>query len=142
MVQDLRLINKPLIERLSSACAGTTGDDHADLQLIRDDWVRVNARNMSRKGRRTLTYDIFPCVHLGLFDNRILRLRLGTFNVNGKMPSQDLSAWMQGSSNPKRSSMTTLLPTPKTVSPFSLTEFIRNPLDWGRFQRNQSLNLH
>ncbi|KAF9552113.1 DNase I-like protein [Agrocybe pediades] len=119
MVQDLRLINKPLIERLSPACAGTTGDDHADLQLIRDDWVRVNARRMATKGRRSLT------------------LRVGTFNVNGKMPSQDLSVWIQGSAGgtaaattTKRDSMATLLPPVKTVSPFSLREFIPNPFDW------------
>lgn len=30
-------------------------------------------------------------------DHRARRMRLGTFNVNGKMPSQDLSAWVQKS---------------------------------------------
>lgn len=53
--QDLREINRPLLERLSPACAGQTGDDHADAQVIRDDWVRLKARDISVNGRRRLT---------------------------------------------------------------------------------------
>ncbi|KAF8152980.1 DNase I-like protein [Crassisporium funariophilum] len=112
MPQDLRQINQPLLDRLSPACAGLTGDDHADVQLIRDDWILTKARDMSRKERRRLS------------------LRLGTFNVNGKMPSQDLSAWIQGvkpilevdDGSPS-------LPPMQSVSPLSLGEVLRNPFD-------------
>ncbi|KAF8909683.1 Endonuclease/exonuclease/phosphatase [Gymnopilus junonius] len=83
--QDLRLVNKPLLERLSPASAGFMSDDQSDAQLIRDDWTEV-----------------------------------GTFNVNGKMPSQDLSAWVQPA----------YAPPVKNVSPISLVEVARNPFDW------------
>jgi len=59
-------------------------------------------------------------------------MRLGTFNVNGKMPSQDLSAWVQASFVKKldgkgtlRSENVSLSPLQK-FSPLSLP----NPLDW------------
>lgn len=75
---DLRIINKPLIERLSSIYAGFSCDDAMDIQIIRDEWIRRKARSSARKGTRSLS------------------LRIGTFNVNGKMPTQDLSSWVQG----------------------------------------------
>ncbi|KDR77003.1 hypothetical protein GALMADRAFT_246188 [Galerina marginata CBS 339.88] len=113
--QDLRQIHRPLLERLSAACAGIMGDDHEDAQMIRDDWVRLNARNMSRKGRRKLT------------------LRVGTFNVNGKMPSQDLSAWIQGNATPVQQHQVEVdapsLPPVKNVSPFSIRDLVKNPFD-------------
>ena len=59
------------------------------------------------------------------------RMRLGTFNVNGKMPSQDLSAWVQKSI--ERSELNTVapaLPPVKNISPLSLGEVVRNPFTW------------
>ena len=47
------------------------------------------------------------------------RIRIGTFNVNGKLPSQDLSSWVQGGSSPVP---TTDLPQIATVSPLSIGE--------------------
>jgi hypothetical protein len=52
--QDLRQINRPLLERLSPTSAGLTGDDYVDAQTIKDEWVRRKARDMSRIGRRKL----------------------------------------------------------------------------------------
>ncbi|EKM78327.1 hypothetical protein AGABI1DRAFT_101055 [Agaricus bisporus var. burnettii JB137-S8] len=78
MPPDLRVANKNLLDRLSPASAGFSGNDNADIRLIRDEWVRDRARSLSRQGKRKLS------------------LRLGTFNVNGKLPSQDLSSWIQG----------------------------------------------
>jgi len=49
-----------------------------DIQIIRDEWIRRKARLSARNGTRSLS------------------LRIGTFNVNGKMPTQDLSSWVQG----------------------------------------------
>jgi phosphatidylinositol-bisphosphatase len=81
---DLRIINKPLLKRLSPASAGLPGDDAIDIQVIRDEWIRNKARSLVKQGIRGVS------------------LRLGTFNVNGKLPSQDLSSWIQGitASNP------------------------------------------
>ena len=75
---DLRIINKPLIERLSTNYAGFSGDDAMDIKIIRDEWIRSKTRSLARKGTGSLS------------------LRIGTFNVNGKMPTQDLSSWVQG----------------------------------------------
>jgi phosphatidylinositol-bisphosphatase len=75
---DLRVVNKSLLDRLSPASAGFSGNDNADIRLIRDDWVQDKARSLSCQGKRKIS------------------LRLGTFNVNGKLPSQDLSSWIQG----------------------------------------------
>ncbi|KAF8957550.1 Endonuclease/exonuclease/phosphatase [Flammula alnicola] len=115
MPQDLRQVNRPLSERLSPACAGLTGDDHEDAQIIRDDWIRAKARGMSRIGRRNLS------------------LRLGTFNVNGKMPSQDLSAWVQKNVNTVKKTAvddgSPSLPPTSKVSPISLGEVVVNPFD-------------
>ena len=72
----MRIVNQPLYKRLSLATAGTAGDEVADLKLIKLDWVRRKAREASQKGQRRL------------------KIRLGTFNVNDKLPSQDLSTWI------------------------------------------------
>lgn len=65
-------------------------------------------------------------------------LRLGTFNVNGKMPSQDLSPWVRRSVNlgdPNAGSGKGYswpeLPPLKNMSPLSLGEVARNPFTWG-----------
>jgi phosphatidylinositol-bisphosphatase len=52
--QDIRLLNTPLLERLSPSSAGMVGDDHADAQLIKEDWVRREARRAAITGRRRL----------------------------------------------------------------------------------------
>jgi len=79
---DLRVISEPLLDTLSHSSAGFPGDDVADLRRIRDFWIRTKARELSLKGSYKL------------------RIRIGTFNVNGKLPSQDLSTWVGGSSLP------------------------------------------
>ncbi|TFK29490.1 DNase I-like protein [Coprinopsis marcescibilis] len=101
---DLRVVNQPIQERLSPASAGQPGDDYADLHLLRDEWVRSAARSACRT------------------DKKSLRLRIGTFNVNGKLPSQDLSSWIQGNSQPS-------LPPLDAVSPFSVSDIIGDPFD-------------
>ncbi|KIK67887.1 hypothetical protein GYMLUDRAFT_155419 [Collybiopsis luxurians FD-317 M1] len=111
---DLRDIRRPFRTRLSSTSAGIPGDELGDLTLIRDHWARVRARNECRKGRIRLN------------------LRLGTFNVNGKMPSQDLAAWIQG--NPAVTQMKSTsgggpLPAVKQISPLSLGEIVKDPFD-------------
>ncbi len=45
---------------------------------MHDEWIRNKARSLVRVGKRRMS------------------LRLGTFNVNGKLPSQDLASWIQG----------------------------------------------
>ncbi|KAG6840962.1 hypothetical protein C0991_002944 [Blastosporella zonata] len=100
--QDLRLASEPLHTRLSPAFAGLPGDDVGDFRLIRDEWIRIQAREASRKGQH------------------VLKLRLGTFNVNGNLPSQDLSGWMATKST-STSVNTTAIPPLKEGSPLTLT---------------------
>ncbi|KAG7449826.1 DNase I-like protein [Guyanagaster necrorhizus] len=106
---DVRLSTRPLHARLSSASAGLPGDDIDDILMIRDDWVRKTARHQVRKGRRRLN------------------IRLGTFNVNGKMPSQDLSSWIQ--ENDTNAHDLSIIPPLTDISPLSVGEVKRNPLD-------------
>ncbi|KAF8351983.1 DNase I-like protein [Amanita rubescens] len=75
---DLRVVNEPLLDRLSTSSAGFPGDDVADLRIVRDHWIRTKAQELALKG----TYGI--------------SVRIGTFNVNGRLPSQDLSSWIGG----------------------------------------------
>lgn len=56
-------------------------------------------------------------------------IRLGTFNVNGKMPSQDLAAWVRGSVVSPSLMERGLLPTVKEISPLSLGEVVKDPFD-------------
>jgi phosphatidylinositol-bisphosphatase len=44
------------------------------------------------------------------------------------MPSQDLSAWVKGKSQ-DRNSLSEPLPVVKEISPLSLGEVVKNPLD-------------
>lgn len=78
--QDLRSLNLPLHARLSTASAGLPGDDFADIDAIRDEWIRSRTRKVVQRGRRRIS------------------IRIGTFNVNGKLPSQDLASWIRGPS--------------------------------------------
>ncbi|KAJ7059109.1 DNase I-like protein, partial [Mycena amicta] len=74
--EDLRIARTPLHARLSPAFAGQPGDDTGDVVRIRDEWIRVRAREEAGVGRAGL------------------KIRIGTFNVNGNLPSQDLSTWL------------------------------------------------
>ncbi|KAH9933096.1 DNase I-like protein [Amylocystis lapponica] len=105
---DLRMINKPLYTQLSPASAGSPGDEVSDIDTIREDWINTRAQQEATSAGETAT----------------LRLRLGTFNVNGKMPSQDLSAWVRG-----RPGLSGMIPPLKNISPLSLGEVVRNPLE-------------
>jgi phosphatidylinositol-bisphosphatase len=64
------------------------------------------------------------------------RLRIGTFNVNGKMPSQDLCAWVQGdgsgSTTVNAEKETPVLQPVKNISPLSLGEVVKNPFTWSK----------
>ncbi|KAH7876930.1 uncharacterized protein C8R40DRAFT_1248743 [Lentinula edodes] len=109
---DLRDLNQPLSSRLSLASAGTPGDDLNDIVLIRDEWAHSRARNQCRRGSVRLN------------------LRLGTFNVNGKMPTQDLAAWVRGGTTTARiESSNDFLPAVKAISPLSLGEVVKDPFD-------------
>ncbi|TDL27765.1 DNase I-like protein [Rickenella mellea] len=73
----------PLHECLSSAAAGQPGDEDKDIAMIKEDWVR-----------RTLDVE---CAG----DKTTIRIRIGSFNVNGKYPSQDLHPWLRKPSSPQ-----------------------------------------
>ncbi|KAJ7047999.1 hypothetical protein C8F01DRAFT_337057 [Mycena amicta] len=66
--EDLRIARTPLHARLSPAFAGQPGDDTGDVVRIRDEWIRVRAREEAGVGRAGL------------------KIRIGTFNVNGNLP--------------------------------------------------------
>ncbi|KAF9810224.1 hypothetical protein IEO21_07066 [Rhodonia placenta] len=106
---DLRNLKQPLSVFLSSATAGQPGDEASDIALIRADWMRRKVEAM-----------LIPTCKAG----RTLRLRIGTFNVNGKMPSQDLSVWLR-----HRDSGIAFIPPAKAISPLSLGEIARDPFD-------------
>ncbi|KII91616.1 hypothetical protein PLICRDRAFT_514320 [Plicaturopsis crispa FD-325 SS-3] len=103
---DLRVTAQPLHTRLSPAGAGLPGDDVGDIGIVRDEWMRARARAECGKGR----------------DHSGLRVRIGTFNVNGKVPSQDLAPWVQGQFGKSADGR---LPPLRAVSPLSFREFTR-----------------
>ncbi|OCH94661.1 DNase I-like protein [Obba rivulosa] len=106
---DLREQRRPLLSRLSAASAGIPGDESFDVDLIREEWIR-------RRVREDL---------LVKYDERTqLRVRIGTFNVNGKMPSQDLSSWVGG-----HETGTSLIPPLKDFSPLSIGEVGRSLME-------------
>jgi len=55
---DLRIAGLPLHARLSHASAGLSGDDVADIQLIRDEWVHARVHELCRKVSANLTTTI------------------------------------------------------------------------------------
>jgi phosphatidylinositol-bisphosphatase len=65
---------------LSSAIAGLPGDEVSDISIVRSDWIEQAAITGASSG-----------------NVEHLKIRLGTFNVNGKAPSQDLSPWLRSS---------------------------------------------
>jgi inositol polyphosphate 5-phosphatase INPP5B/F len=54
------------------------------------------------------------------------RMRIGTFNVNGKTPSQDLTSWVRGPSS--LIAQGNIIPPLKPISPLSLGD-LKNPID-------------
>ncbi|KAH9925009.1 DNase I-like protein [Epithele typhae] len=108
---DIRLSKQPLYTRLPAASAGISGNDIADIELIREDWMRRRAHD-----------EVLWCSE----ETAGLKIRIGTFNVNGTLPSQDLSAWVGGQvARPTP----TIIPPLKEVSPLNMEEIIRSPLE-------------
>ncbi|KAJ3724182.1 DNase I-like protein [Lentinula guzmanii] len=69
-------------------------------------------------------------------------IRLGTFNVNGKMPTQDLAAWVRGSTKnaPSVASIQhSLLPPVSEISPLSLGEVVKDPYDSREAEASRSI---
>ncbi|KDQ56675.1 hypothetical protein JAAARDRAFT_194649 [Jaapia argillacea MUCL 33604] len=105
LAEKRRLLAVPVHTRLSPACAGSPGDDSGDISIIREEWVRARAREASLQDGGEVA----------------LKIRIGTFNVNGKMPSQDLSPWVRGIEPSRRSPADmNALPPLKPISPLSL----------------------
>ncbi|KAI0366527.1 DNase I-like protein [Pilatotrama ljubarskyi] len=107
---DLREVKKPVHTRLSSASAGLPGNDISDIEVVREDWMR-----------RKLEEEVFARA-----EKARLKIRIGTFNVNGKFPSQDLSAWVRG--QPERPA-STFIPPLKEISPLSMGEVSENSVE-------------
>ncbi|KAG2159338.1 DNase I-like protein [Suillus bovinus] len=104
---DLRMVNRPLHTRLSPASAGLPGDDAEDISIVREHWIYNKAIEEASTGSWAR-----------------LRIRTGTFNVNGKMPSQDLSPWLRPT---KRDSEISGWISPlKSISPLDI---LSNPID-------------
>ncbi|TFK32280.1 Endonuclease/exonuclease/phosphatase [Crucibulum laeve] len=137
---DLRLSTLPLLYRLSPASAGQPGDDTADIEVVREGWVRARAREHPNPSSRSSN---------GYGGRGRLKVRIGTFNVNDKLPSQDLSAWIQGLHNDatlnsggnkegergdKGGGAPTIPPLART-SPLTLKGF-----EWGRTKSNSSIH--
>ncbi|KAL4243376.1 inositol 1,4,5-trisphosphate 5-phosphatase type II family protein [Abortiporus biennis] len=102
---DLRHIHRPIHTLLSEASAGQPGEDSVDISLIREEWIKHQ-------------------VHEECYNNSpkfTLKIRLGTFNVNGKLPSQDLSPWVGG-----RNSARPMIPPLDDVSPLSIGDIGKN----------------
>ncbi|TFY66027.1 hypothetical protein EVG20_g5062 [Dentipellis fragilis] len=107
---DLRHVADPLHGRLSRGCAGMPGNDVADYFAIRDDWFHQRTH--------TVVTNDTEKVHL--------RVRVGSFNVNGKLPSQDLSSWVGWTpssatdKHDEKAEWDKLIPPMKELSPLSL----------------------
>ena len=136
---DIRTTRTPLQKRLAKATAGVPGDDLHDILLLRDGWVLRKARESTKKERHHLRYValLSPAYHSGIkLDSTFFSIfhllhmhcsiRLGTFNVNDKLPSQDLSSWVN---NAKTTHLRTVIPPLKNVSPLSLGEVARDLLE-------------
>ncbi|VDB96528.1 unnamed protein product [Peniophora sp. CBMAI 1063] len=107
--RDLRLTRRPMHTQLAAAHAGSTKDDAADFVVLRDHWLSTRPRAQL----------------LASAEHTPLRIRVGTFNVNGKLPSQDLSAWVAGNEGPNNDAKggddwEKLIPPLKELSPLSL----------------------
>ncbi|THH32874.1 hypothetical protein EUX98_g1340 [Antrodiella citrinella] len=98
---DLRQLQQQPHEHLSAASAGQPGDDIFDISLLREEWIKQKVHDLHASARN--------------------KIRLGTFNVNGKLPSQDLSPWVRGRVDQKPS-----IPSLKNVSPLSMGEVVKS----------------
>ncbi|TBU57913.1 DNase I-like protein [Dichomitus squalens] len=107
---DLRKLQIPVHARLSPASAGVPGSDLSDVEAIREDWLRERMQK-----------EIFA-----VGEKARLKIRIGTFNVNGKLPSQDLSAWVRDQITLPASA---LIPPLKEISPLSIGEDRKNPIE-------------
>ncbi|KZV67706.1 DNase I-like protein [Peniophora sp. CONT] len=107
--RDLRLTRRPMHTQLAAAHAGATKDDAADFLVLRNNWLATRPRAQL----------------LASAEHTPLRIRVGTFNVNGKLPSQDLSAWISGHGGPDDDTKGSegwdkLIPPLQELSPLSL----------------------
>lgn len=73
-------------------------DEERDAILIRDEWVRQKLKNRKEEYSEERQLRLVPIFWITAFLKNVYRLRIGTFNVNGKLPSQNLSSWLFGSS--------------------------------------------
>ncbi|KAH9993327.1 Endonuclease/exonuclease/phosphatase [Russula compacta] len=80
--RNLRYVCQPVHSNLSLGCAGMTVNDDADYVVIRDDWLWSRSLSLATEEK--------------VSEKEQLVIRVGTFNVNGKSPSQDLSTWLGG----------------------------------------------
>ncbi|KAI0672159.1 DNase I-like protein [Trametes maxima] len=110
---DLRKIKKPMHARLSPASAGQSGNDVSDIEVLREGWMRTKVEQ-----------DLYA-----RSEKASLKIRVGTFNVNGKLPSQDLSAWVRGQL--QQSPAANFVPPIKEISPLSIGDTNRNPIEDG-----------
>jgi inositol polyphosphate 5-phosphatase INPP5B/F len=74
--------------------------DAADYVKIRDDWLWSRSQSLATLRQDSEQRQLVYVSWLQRSGRKILigyhRIRLGTFNVNGKLPSQDLSTWLGG----------------------------------------------
>ncbi|KAJ3555817.1 hypothetical protein NM688_g2364 [Phlebia brevispora] len=104
---DLRHAHRSIYELLSKAYAGSPGDDRVDISVVREEWIRSKIREVYISSQHATS----------------LKLRVGTFNVNGKLPSQDLSGWIRKFVNRKK-----YIPSLYALSPLSLGEVVKDDL--------------
>lgn len=60
---DLRTIRKPAHARLSAASAGLPGNDIADIEAVREDWMRRKVAEdlLARCAKADLRYEVPAC---------------------------------------------------------------------------------
>ncbi|KZT64220.1 DNase I-like protein [Daedalea quercina L-15889] len=115
---DLRMLQKPVHTLLSPASAGLPGDEALDIAIIREDWSGALV-----SGIDFLSAFLRRCLIRVSSGNSI---RVGTFNVNGKMPTQDLSSWLRDGGIYGQ-----FIPPLKEISPLSLSDLSQSPLSTG-----------
>ncbi|KAI0074264.1 DNase I-like protein [Panus rudis PR-1116 ss-1] len=115
---DLRHAHRPLHTLLSPASAGQPGDEALDISLIREDWMRSKVFNDFVRGSPETR----------------LKIRIGTFNVNGKLPSQDLSPWVRWDSS---SGKEHLIPPLQEISPLTIGESGKQADEAEYFERTE-----
>ncbi|KAF7795709.1 hypothetical protein EIP86_006874 [Pleurotus ostreatoroseus] len=104
---DLRHAHRPTHTLLSNGHAGSPGDDMLDISIIREEWIKSKVKEFYTSSNDVST----------------LRLRIGTFNVNGKLPSQDLSGWVGRSHNRDK-----YIPPLLALSPLAVGEVVKGNL--------------